>query len=290
MTQSVTTQSLSTGGARQRLPFSVRVADVLTVLLCAAAVSVVLFGGFRFRVAAVILTVHSAFRLLLLAALLSAIRHYFRRTPSLLSRVSDGLRRFWRSESFRAISPSFAWSRAAVFMVAYLSVITIGYPTKILFRVSNNEMVNLPARWDAGWYLGIAREGYRYDPLSKHQQNVAFFPMYPMTTSVLGIFLGGHVDEGEARFSSPARMVWAGVLLNLAALAAALGYCTEWYVDSRTVRRHCRQCSSPSPTHWRSFSTEPTRKGCSYSRRSQPFTTSDGDSSRRRLDGARSPA
>ena len=159
MTQSATTQSLSTGGARQRLPFSVRVADVLTVLLCAAAVSVVLFGGFRFRVAAVILTVHSAFRLLLLAALLSAIRHYFRRTPSLLSRVSDGRRRLWRSESFRAIAPSFAWSRAAVFMVAYLSVITIGYPTKILFRVSDNEMVNLPARWDAGWYLGIAREG-----------------------------------------------------------------------------------------------------------------------------------
>ena len=115
--------------------------------------------------AAVILTVHSAFRLLPLAALLSAIRHYFRRTPSLLSRMSDGLRRLWRSESFRAISPSFAWSRAAVFMVAYLSVITIGYPTKILFRVSDNEMVNLPARWDAGWYLGIAREGYRYDPL-----------------------------------------------------------------------------------------------------------------------------
>ena len=224
MTQSATTQSVSTGGARQRLPFSVRVVDVLTVLLCAAAVSVVLFGGFRFRVAAVILTVHSAFRLLLLAALLSAIRHYFRRTPSLLSRVRDGLRRLWRSESFRAIAPSFAWSRAAVFMVAYLSVITIGYPTKILFRVSDNEMVNLPARWDAGWYLGIAREGYRYDPLSRHQQNVAFFPMYPMTTSVLGVFLGGHVDEGEARFSSPARMVWAGVLLNLAALAAALGY------------------------------------------------------------------
>jgi hypothetical protein len=205
-------------------PLWLRAADVLTVLLGAGGLSILAFGGFRIRLAGTVITAHSGVRLLLAAVLVAAIRHYITRVPSLPARVVADLRRLWTAESVRAIFPSFVGSRLSVFVVAYLSVITLGYPTRIPFRVSDNEMVNLTARWDAGWYLGIARDGYSYDRRSTNQQNVAFFPMFPMTTSIVGIFTGGHVDEGNVRYANPARMVWTGVFLNLVALGAALGY------------------------------------------------------------------
>ena len=39
--------------------------------------------------------------------------------------------------------------------------------------------MNLPLRWDAGWYLDIGVHGYRWSPAAEGQQNVAFFPAYP---------------------------------------------------------------------------------------------------------------
>jgi hypothetical protein len=35
------------------------------------------------------------------------------------------------------------------------------------------------ARWDSGWYYGIAKEGYRYDP-HVPQNNIGFYPLYPI--------------------------------------------------------------------------------------------------------------
>lgn len=35
------------------------------------------------------------------------------------------------------------------------------------------------ARWDSGWYRGIAVDGYSYDP-GKDQNKVGFYPLYPM--------------------------------------------------------------------------------------------------------------
>ena len=31
-------------------------------------------------------------------------------------------------------------------------------------RHFTNELLNLPVRWDAGWYLQIVTDGYRYVP------------------------------------------------------------------------------------------------------------------------------
>jgi hypothetical protein len=35
------------------------------------------------------------------------------------------------------------------------------------------------ARWDSGWYYGIARDGFRFDAAA-HQNNVGFYPLYPL--------------------------------------------------------------------------------------------------------------
>ena len=43
-----------------------------------------------------------------------------------------------------------------------------------------NPLLRPLFRWDAGWYLSIARNGYSYDGALTRQQNVAFFPLYPL--------------------------------------------------------------------------------------------------------------
>ena len=78
--------------------------------------------------------------------------------------------------------------------------------------------MNLPLRWDAGWYLDIAVHGYRWSPAAEGQQNVAFFPAYPALMS-LGAALvnAGNEPEGlGVRLSYERYYVWHLVNLALA--------------------------------------------------------------------------
>lgn len=50
-------------------------------------------------------------------------------------------------------------------------------------------------QYDAGWYLGIAREGYAYVP--GQQSSVAFFPAYPLGVRGLGRLVGDHQVAGQ---------------------------------------------------------------------------------------------
>jgi hypothetical protein len=45
----------------------------------------------------------------------------------------------------------------------------------------NDPLLQPLFRWDAGWYLNIAEYGYTYDGDPTHEQNVVFFPLYPLT-------------------------------------------------------------------------------------------------------------
>ncbi len=49
-------------------------------------------------------------------------------------------------------------------------------------------------KWDAYWYLSIARDGYHPPTLDGpeiHSSNIAFFPLYPMAMRALGPLFGG---------------------------------------------------------------------------------------------------
>lgn len=88
--------------------------------------------------------------------------------------------------------------------------------------------INTWARWDATWYLGIARDGYSYAP--GHQSNVAFFPLYPLLMK-LGGYILGHNDTG---------WLTSGILLSNAFLLVAMTYL--WRLvrldfDTATARR-----------------------------------------------------
>ena len=111
-----------------------------------------------------------------------------------------------------------------------LAVLTIGFPNDDPpVRISESEVVNLPLRWDAGWYLDIAVHGYRWSPAAEGQQNVAFFPAFPTLMS-LGAALvnAGNEPEGlGARLSYERYYVWhlaAGLVVALAAFLWALAY------------------------------------------------------------------
>ncbi len=89
------------------------------------------------------------------------------------------------------------------------------------------------ARWDSGWYRGIAMNGYQF--VEGGRSNLAFFPVYPMARRLAGRLLGGdqfHYYLGGVVVSWVAFVVAAMLLYALARLdvdeAAALrvvAYC-----------------------------------------------------------------
>ena len=175
------------------LPVWARAADVAIVLTVVLAGCLFVFGGFREHVGGIRISFRSWHRVGAAAALLIAVRHYFVRTPTTAHVLRQASGRLWRSESRRSVWPVFISTRTAVLLAGYLAVVTIGFtPKSVRFRVSDNEFVNLPARWDAGWYLSIVTEGYTWDRNPRRQQNIVFFPAFPLVVRTVGNFFGEH--------------------------------------------------------------------------------------------------
>ena len=107
-------------------------------------------------------------------------RFFGRARPAIASRVSlrtmarlAGLFVIWR---FGILLASMGWGR--------LPIVTQWPPqfdVMWLFRYS--------VRWDSGWYLTIAGEGYSYDPNAA--SSVAFFPLFPLLIRFFDALLPG---------------------------------------------------------------------------------------------------
>jgi hypothetical protein len=109
--------------------------------------------------------------------------------------------------------PPFVSTRVSIFLVGFVGIALVGYaPNTPPYRIHDNDFLNLPARWDSGWYMGIAERGYEWDPKTADKmQNIAFFPAFPMLVRYLSLPLGRET-------------VWTGTLVSLAALFFALRY------------------------------------------------------------------
>jgi Mannosyltransferase (PIG-V) len=118
-------------------------------------------------------------------------------------------------------------SRAAVLAAGLVAAVTIGFELKPdRFRLSHNPFWNLPGRFDAGWYLHIARRGYAWNPeRAGRQQNVAFFPAFPILMRGAGeiLTIPAHLaDDGELLGSNGnTRVVWGGALVAIGCFVAA---------------------------------------------------------------------
>lgn len=84
----------------------------------------------------------------------------------------------------------FTLSRVVMFSAMSVGPRFITRPTDAAFWDINDRVLRPLFRWDAGWYLEIAQEGYAYDGDPRRQQNIAFFPLYPLTCRLCRVVTG----------------------------------------------------------------------------------------------------
>jgi hypothetical protein len=216
------------------MPWWARALDALLVAILVLTAYVRVFGGIHVDLGGaggLRVSAGSWVKLLSEFAILAVIRHWLYRPvstrvhltviagrlypvlASVRERVSQWPRGLWTAAT-TAIA-----TRLSVVFVGIVAVHAIGLPpdAATVWRASTDELVNLPARWDSGWYLGIASEGYQWDPNDRGQQNLVFFPAFPMLTR-------GVAHLVQWRDPTPAAFLWAGVLVSVLAFVAAVIY------------------------------------------------------------------
>ena len=195
------------------LPPWVRLLDAATTLVAGIGLLLEITGGPRFTVAGLPVSMASGTRPLLLAAGLALVRHVLVRRDPLHRRLLRAWGRRPQSTFTRSILPAFLTTRVAVLLIGYLAVRTIGFAPggPAPAGASADGLGNLLLRWDAGWYYQIADVGYRFDPADPAQQNIAFFPAYPLLMRYVALLFGG-------------RLLLAGLLVSLGAFLGAMAY------------------------------------------------------------------
>ena len=198
-----------------KLPLWARALDAVAIIMAILTVSVAITGGFRIPFFGARLSVTEWWRPALWFALAVIARHAIVRHDPLPRRVAAGLTAWWRDPDTRTVLPIHLATRLGVLALGFVAVVLIGFPpeAKSRWHIYQNDLLDLPARWDTGWYLTIANEGYMYRPgaTADFQQNIAFFPAYPMAMRHLSPFFGRHT-------------LWTGVLISLVTFYLALVY------------------------------------------------------------------
>jgi hypothetical protein len=85
--------------------------------------------------------------------------------------------------------------RVLAALLAFAANIAFPLDIKEQFTVfgSTHEFWDTFARWDSGWYVGIARDGYKF--VEGGRSNLAFFPAYPISMRYAGYLLGGRSEH-----------------------------------------------------------------------------------------------
>ena len=212
-------------------PVWVTLLDVAIAATVVLFLSAILTGGLRVRFDDVRITAESLGKIGTVLVLLLVLRTWSWRRDTWWGNAAAWARRVWRDATLRRVLPWVLTTRLLLLYATYLGVIVVGYPGgEPPFRTSPNEFRNLLARWDAGWYAGIAESGYNYWGNASTQTNVAFFPAYPFTVrataAVLGARWGSPDDPADSfeRFTErrQVRLLHAGWLVSVCAFTGGL--------------------------------------------------------------------
>ena len=79
----------------------------------------------------------------------------------------------------------------------------------------NGGLFRRAAFWDGGWYLSIAKHGYAWNGRADIQQNVAFFPLYPLIERLfhgLGFSWAGAAIVPSLLFAVPLPLLFSALL------------------------------------------------------------------------------
>lgn len=120
----------------------------------------------------------------------------------------------------------FLVSRIVIFSAMAISPWFITPVTGAAFWNLDSPILRPLFRWDTGWYMSIANQGYSYNGNPGQQQNVGFFPLYPLTCRLCNVATGMAIP------------VCAVLLSNIAFLAglAALFALITWEVGPDVAR------------------------------------------------------
>ena len=210
---------------RTSAPTTVRVIDGTVAAVALAAVVLLVFGPFRSVIGETAISIRWT-HLLFVAVALAVIRHAARPSPSIVSTwrswraavsarpaLADALLAFWTT-------------RPIVLLIGFLAVATIGLVAGAPPSSPRTILRELPSRFDANWYAGIAAEGYEWQGRFDRQQNFAFFPAFPLAMKAVGVVTAAY-EDGISRDRRITRFTWAGLLVALLSFVAA-----TWYLSS----------------------------------------------------------
>jgi Gpi18-like mannosyltransferase len=199
------------------------VCDGATAILALLTIVLALTGGFRIVLSESPITLkwtHAGFAALAIAVL----RHLAAPAPSFVESI-----RRWKEfvVSRPALADAilaFLLTRPAVLLVGLLAVVTFGFPSSLSESAAGRQLTSaLPSRWDANWYAGIAAGGYDWERQFHSQQNLAFFPAYPVLIRVVAT-LTGAFQSGLPPDRLLVRLTWCGLVVSLAAFLWAAWY------------------------------------------------------------------
>ena len=199
------------------LPAWAQAADFLFLALVAIAATVAASGGSRVNFGDWRVSLTSSRRPLLAAALVVGVRHLVVRQYPIHVHVLARVNAWSRSTALRTALAASVGTRPVIFFTGFMAVVLFGYAGGAApWRDFENELLNLPLRWDAGWYLQIAVHEYSFVHQAgpEFQQNIVFFPAYPMAVRALALMLG----ENKLAY------VASGTVISVAAFVFALTY------------------------------------------------------------------
>jgi hypothetical protein len=170
-----------------------RIVDFICLLLVLVAITIAVSGGFRIRVAGLRLALTSPYRVLIWAIVLAIVRHLAAPQAPIYRDLPARLGAAWRTPAVQTAVGAVLGTRLAILVVGYLAIFMLGYRVGgAPWKLFENEFLNLQVRWDTGWYLGIAVDGYSFLPNRPlDQQNIVFFPAFPLAMRVASRLLGG---------------------------------------------------------------------------------------------------
>lgn len=207
-----------------RLPVWVNALDALAAFLLLLAIWIALTGGTRYLVFDILVSFRSALLFLYMAVGLQALRHLLFPRPSIVHRMVSLDAAVQARPALAAALAPFLATRVLVVVVGFFAVVTFGFPPGAADdRVSRNALIDLPARWDAGWYGSIALEGYTWTKSFQTQQSIAFFPALPLLSRGVAIVFGADLP-GVPPSARATRVTWAGVLISLLSFLWGLHY------------------------------------------------------------------
>ena len=215
------------------LPRWARVLDALALVSLLVGVAVVLSPArVQLDLGFAVVPLDTPWPPLLLAALAVGVRHWRLPRPHLGERLTAWGRQL-RNPAVGLSARMLLTTRVMVLLVGYVGTLIIGLPPSIT-PISQEPLRGLPARWDATWYMEIARAGYRYDRrlAPDKQQPIVFFPLYPMLIRTVASFT---TPERPATMQYPeyiemrlVHLAWCGVIISLLAYACALVVVYRW--------------------------------------------------------------